>query len=1174
MWTSEQQAAIAIRHANLLVSAAAGSGKTAVLVERVIQLILSGETEVDKLLVVTYTNAAAGEMRERIEKAVTEAIENKRGDVKLLSEQLKKLNRSSIKTFHAFCLDVIRSHFQLIDIDPSFRMINDSEKMIMIEDALDEVLESAYESLEPDFVSLVEAFSGNRNDVKLRQMVLQLYGFILAHPDPLSFLATQWEIYEGDSHPVRQEWSNILLNHFRELIDNGLEHIEAAIDICHMPGGPTPYIKTLQSDHEKLLALKEASEIGLKALSLAVENLKFDRIATIKKDEKDLYSEAFIIKVKEFTRDKVVKKQVVDVIKNFFAYKALDQFEEEMALQAPVVKALAQLTASFYEVFSARKRENNLMDFSDLEHFAVAVLQNEKVCELYRTQFDYIFVDEYQDASAIQEYIVNAIKRKGNVFMVGDVKQSIYKFRLADPTLFLQKYKTFTHVDTLLKGQKSDPFVFQKVNAYLKQCDEEQFVRIDLRSNFRSRPSLLNDVNDIFENIMSETIGDVAYDAAAKLYGKMHFEETEGPYVEALVISKKDLSDEETDHLELLKSDEIEARVVAGKIKKLIGTPIYFPKIQAVKRCRYKDITLLLRSTRSWSATIEQVFIDEGIPLYAESQTGYFDTLEIKWLMAMLKAIDNPLDDEAFLTVLHSPLFGIGLNDLALVKAATPEIPFYYYKITDERVKSEVSEKTHSILCDVVDKFKKWRHYTTYKPLEEVLWTVLNETLFLAYVSSMPGGISRVANVELLVERAGALRKSNFFSLSHFIEFIEQMIAADGDMGIAKSASEQDDVVKLMSIHKSKGLEFPVVFVMGLGRKFNQMDTTGDMMLHKTLGLAMPYVNLELRTKTKTLPQFALKEKIKRETLSEEMRVLYVGLTRAVDRLILVATVSDAAKKQVLWEEDLSVHRRHHSEGFADWVMPNLNASVVTIFEPKDIVLDEVKAQNSYKSQVALLEEKSKAYTVQDLKWLDDRLALNIEHTIQLKPLKVSVSDLKKTEGLDLVWQRPLFMEEQVAQKAMSRGSAIHKVFEQIAFEKIETLNDTKDQLEILLSSGRIDAETYQMFNSHKFMAFIKSDLGIRLKRAKQIHRETPFVLLEADQLIQGIIDLYFEEEDGLVLVDYKTDGLKGRTLEAVAAPYENQMRYYEKALTTLTGLKVKEKVIYFIELETVYKVV
>lgn len=1173
MWTSEQQAAIALRHANLLVSAAAGSGKTAVLVERVIQLILSGETEVDKLLVVTYTNAAAGEMRERIEKAVTEAIENKRGDVRMLSEQLKKLNRSSIKTFHAFCLDVIRSHFQLIDIDPSFRMINDSEKMIMVEEALDSVFEKAYEVLEPDFVTLVEAFSGNRNDVKLRQMVLQLYGFILAHPDPLNFLEMQWAIYEEASHPVRQEWSDILLNHFRELIDNGLEHIEAAIDICHTPGGPTPYIKTLQSDHEKLVGLKEASEIGLKALSLSVGSLKFDRIATIKKDEKDLYSEALIAKVKDFTRDKVVKKQVVEVIKNFFAYKSLEQFEEEIVLQAPIVKALAKLTGSFYEVFSAQKRENNLMDFSDLEHFAVAVLKHEKVCALYKDQFDYIFVDEYQDASAIQEYIVNAIKRKGNVFMVGDVKQSIYKFRLADPTLFLQKYKTFTHVDTLIKGLKVEPLAFHKVNEHLKQCEEEQFVRIDLRSNFRSRPSVLDDVNGIFENIMSETIGDVAYDAAAKLYGKMHFEETESPYVEAMVISKKDLTDEETDHLELIKSDEIEARVVAGKIKKLIGSPIYFPKTQSTKRCRYKDITLLLRSTRSWSATLEQVFIDEGIPLYAESQTGYFDTLEIKWLMAMLKAIDNPLDDEAFLTVLHSPLFRIDLNDLALVKAITPEIPFYYYKISDERVKSEVSDNTHRLFGDIVDKFEKWRYYTTYKPLEDVLWAVVNETRFLAYVSSMPGGISRMANVELLIERAGALRKSNFFSLSHFIEFIEQMIAADGDMGIAKSAGEQDDVVKLMSIHKSKGLEFPVVFVMGLGRKFNQMDTSGDIMLHKALGLAMPYVDLELRTKTKSLAQFALKEKIKRETLSEEMRVLYVGLTRAVDRLFLVATVADAAKKQVLWEEEMSVHRRHHSEGFADWVIPNLDPSVVTVYEPKDIVLDEVKAQNSYKAQVALLEEKATACSAETLMWLNERLKFNIDHELQLKPLKVSVSDLKKSESLELVWQRPVFLEEQVVQKAMTRGTAIHKVFERIDFVSIHTIQEAKTHLEQLLKNQYIDEETYQMFNIYKFMAFINSELGIRLKRAKQIYRETPFVFLEDGQFIQGIIDLYFEEEDGLVLVDYKTDGLKGRTLDEVASPYVDQMRYYEKALSTLTGCKVKEKVIYFIDMEAAYKI-
>lgn len=1177
MWTSEQKSAIELRHANLLVSAAAGSGKTAVLVERVIQLILSGETQVDKLLVVTYTNAAAGEMRERIEVAIENAIENKRGDVKMLSEQLKKLGRSSIKTFHSFCLDVIRSHFQLLDIDPSFRMINDSEKMILIETALDEILEEAYETLDPAFVSLVEGFSGNRNDLRLRKMILQLYGFILAHPDPLAFLAYHGEVYGQKEHPVRKMWADIMLEHFRLLLDNALEHLSHAMELCGLPGGPEPYIKTLQSDYEKVMGLKEASEIGLKALELSVETLKFDRLASIKKDEKDLYDEDLIQSVKSYTRDKVVKKQVVQVIKDFFDYKKVDTLTEEIDQMRPFVEALSQLTLAFYHRYAAMKREGNLMDFSDLEHFAVTVLNHENIAETFKLQFDYIFVDEYQDASAIQEHIVNAIKRPNNVFMVGDVKQSIYKFRLADPTLFLQKYKAFTHIDALCERVCRGELNTEKINGFLKVQEEESFVRIDLRSNFRSRPSVLNEVNGIFENIMSEDLGDVAYDKAAKLYGKMHFEDTQSPYLEMALVSKKALSEEDgtedVDLLEDLKSEDLEARVIARKIKDCLGTPLYFPKTQTKRACRYKDITVLMRSTRSWSVALEQVFIEEGIPLYTESQTGYFDTLEIKWLMALLKVIDNPLNDEAFLTVMHAPFFGFSLETLAYIKSVTPDIPYYYYKIQEEGIKACVSEGTFEHLMGFFQKLEKWKAWSLYKPVEDFLWRILSETGFMAYVTAMPGGTMRAANVTLLIERASELRRSNLFSLSHFVRFIEQMIEASGDMGIAKSAGEQEDVVKLMSIHKSKGLEFPVVIVGGLGRKFNQMDTTGDLVLHKDLGIAMPMVDLELRTKTKTLPQFALKEKIKRETLSEEMRVLYVGLTRAVDRMILVATVSDVTKKQVLWAEPLHMHRLIHAEGFADWIVPNLSPSAITVYEPKDIAIGEIEDDQAAKNALRKLEERVQEVKAFDRQWMDARMRLRNEKDLQLKPLKISVSDMKNEASQMIEMKRPNFLLENADEKAMSRGTLIHQIFEKLPLDREMSIKDIERLLLEWTENGFLEASLVESVNLFKIKAFLDSQLGIRIRKSPRIYKETPFVLLHDEQLVQGVIDLYFEEEDQWVLVDYKTDGLKGRTLDEVAKPYLPQLSLYKNAIEQLTGKKVKESFIYFIEMEKVYKV-
>lgn len=1166
MWTSEQAAAIELRHANLLISAAAGSGKTAVLVERVIQLILNAETSVDRLLVVTYTNAAAGEMRGRIEKALSEAIEQNRGDKKHLSEQIKLLSHSSIKTFHAFCLDVIRAHFQKIDIDPNFRMINDNERLLMLESAMEDTLERAYEALEPAFVQLVEAFSGNRDDLKLRKMILQLYQFILAHPNPKTFLDAQRAVYADETHPVRQQWAQVITAHFQQLIENGIEHIEEAIELCQYPGGPTPYIATLQSDREKLRSLEEAAAVGMRALEQTVADLKLDRIASIRKADRDQYDEGLIEQVKGYCRDKVVKKQVLEVIKNFFSYKSYDRFNEEIQALQPHIDALCDLTEDFMRRYTSAKRAENLMDFSDLEHFAIEILDDAAIAALYRAQFDFIFVDEYQDASAIQEHIVQAIKRMGNVFMVGDVKQSIYKFRLADPNLFIEKYKRFTHYDTLSKKGEKTP---EAVNAYLSEQLDEQFVRVDLRCNFRTRPEVLDSVNNVFENIMSEALGDIVYDDAAKLYGKMAFEDTGAPAVTATVISKKGI-EEEDDVLTFLKTDEIEARHIAHMIKKTVGTPVYFPKEKQLKPCRYADIAVLLRSTKSWTPVFEQVFIEEGVPLYTESQTGYFDTLEIKWLMALLKTIDNPLNDLELLTVLRSPFVGLDINALAAIKTAAPEGAYY------DKVNALASGDGPSAekLTVFLKRLKIWQKQARYLPLDELLWTVIETSDIAAYVSCMPGGVARCNNLALLVERAVGLKQSKLFTLPYFIAFIEEMIASNGDMGTSKNVGEGEDVVKLMSIHKSKGLEFPIVILSGLGRKFNQLDTTGDFIYHKQLGLALPFVDVSLRTKTKTLPQFALKEQIKRETLSEEMRVLYVGMTRAVDRMIVVTTVADAKKRITAWERPYSPHGLYHATGFCDWVQPTFMAdeTVVTAFvEPSDLVTDEVVLSRRQDEQLAALQLKC---LEADSTWVTPRFKMPPRGLSGQMPVKRSVSELKEDSRQTVVLaEAPSFVKPTPEMQSAKIGEVVHALLERLPFREIDDLSGLKSFVEDTCTRLGGDPDIYGKINLFKILAFLKSDLGIRIKTAQAVYRETPFVYEESGQLVQGVVDLYFEEADGFVVVDYKTDGLKGRTLDEVVAPHGAQVSYYARAIEGITGKKVKEKYIYFINLEKVYRV-
>lgn len=1180
-WTLEQQAAIDLRNTNILVSAAAGSGKTAVLVERITRLILNKETEVDRILVVTYTNAAAGEMRSRIEEALAEAIESHEADGIALHDQIKLLNRANIKTFHAFCLDIIRNHFQSVNLDPNFRLTRDTDRLILIEQALDEVLETSYEEPTQNFENIVEAFSGNRNDEKLRLMIKQLYNFILSQPYPVKWLEYQMEAYSNTDHPLRTLWEKILLEQISDKIEGAIQLLQKASELCLEPGGPEPYIPTFTSEIQMFKRLAESAQIGLKALEMTMTGAKFERIASIKKNERELYDEALIIEVKDVIRDKMVKKQIFEGMKKFFDYKKVDRYESEMPALSEMLKELCRLTLAFEERFSELKRSKNLMDFNDLEHFAIKILEDPRICEVYRDKLDYIFVDEYQDSSAIQETIVKRIKRKNNLFMVGDVKQSIYKFRLADPELFIEKYKSYTHFDALIEDIDDSDLVIKKLNLKLTQDDSEQFIRIDLKNNFRTRTDILDQVNTVFEQIMSEKLGDVAYDHTAKLYGKMHFEETGGPYVEVNILSKKPLDDEaEDDDAENeMRTDELEARAIANKIKAMIGTTLYFPKEKVSRGCRYKDIVVLLRSSKSWTPTFEHVFMEEGVPLYADSQTGYFDALEIKMLVELLKIIDNPLQDLPLLTVLRSPVVGLEVEEIAKLKILTVGTHFYYYKCKRVVEDSNIEFSSKLRLEEFLMQLEDWRDKARYLPLDELIWDVMQTSGYFNYVIAMPGGVARQANLKLLVDRATDLKNSRLFTLSHFINFIDQMTSTSGDMGVASSIGEDEDVVRLMSIHKSKGLEFPVVILSGLGRKFNLMDTYGDLILHKNLGVGLSHVDLNLRVKSKSLPQFVLKEEMKRETLSEEMRVLYVGLTRAVDRMILFATVNDLSAKSSAWEREINYYALYSSGGFVDWIMPAMGTNgAVTINggSETNLVQTEKKVEHN---QITRYEfwEKIKEAIPGTLK-VDEAIEMRLSYELpqidkNFKPLKVSVSEKKRAMD-DSVYSAPelsaipVFLKSEQPLSSMEKGTAMHKVLERIDLRVEHSLETVKIVIENLRKSNILSEKEGEHISAQKILSFLNNEMGIRLRQSINIHKERPFVLMDDEQLVQGVIDLYFEEEDGFVLIDYKTDHVGKKTLSELSDRYGIQLQYYKKAIETLSNKSVKEMHLYYFDVD------
>lgn len=585
---------------------------------------------------------------------------------------------------------------------------------------------------------------------------------------------------------------------------------------------------------------------------------------------------------------------------------------------------------------------------------------------------------------------------------------------------------------------------------------------------------------------------------------------------------------------------------------------------------------ILLRSLKSWTPVFEQVFLEEGIPLYADSQTGYFDTLEIKWLMSVLKVVDNPYNDLDWLIVMRSPLVGLPIETLSALKEIPTEKPFYY-----ERCKTFAS--TNQMGSDAVKKFicdlKRWQAAATYMPLDALIWQIVYETGLADYVSAMPGGTSREANIKLLVDRAVALKQSKLFGLPHFIHFIDEMIKNKGDMGIATTLGEGEDVVRLMSIHKSKGLEFPVVIIGGMGRKFNMMDTTGDLLLHKNLGIALSHVSLDLRTKTKTLPQFSVKEQMKIETLSEEMRVLYVGLTRAVDRLIVFSTVSDGEKKKQQWSRPLTHHALYHASGFCDWLMPVWMTHPLVHTEwlsMSDLAREEARVELTNQKKLAhwqnlFHQAKDKALP----QWVEKQLG----HVYDIRekgyrPIKVSVSSLKNNAiqpNFDLV-PAPAFLTKAETPSALEKGNAFHRVLECIHYQADYDLNAVKSFLKQLVDEGRLTQMAYESVSAEKIMSFLGSDLGIRIKRAIRYYKEVPFVLAMEGQLIQGVIDLYFETPEGVVLVDFKTDAIKGRSIKALADKYAFQLSYYAHAIERLSGRPVIEKGIYFIEAQAYHR--
>lgn len=982
-WTDSQWRAVVRRGRNLLVAAAAGSGKTAVLVERIIRRVSDEEdpVDVDRLLVATFTKAAAAEMRQRIGEALEKALYGL-PDSAHLKRQLSLLNRASITTLHSFCMEVIRRYFHTIGLDPGFRVADDTEAALIRQEELESLLEERYgEAPEGDpFWTLADWYGGDRSDAPLLALVERLYEASRSHPFPDRWLAEMCSMFrtagtgedgtEGLEQLHGHPWFSSLLKDVALELDGAAALLGEALELCGRPGGPAPYASSLEEEIRLVAAAADAGKEGWAALYEAFGAVAFGRLKPVKGDTLD---KALQERVKEL---RSTAKEKLQRLREELFVRTPQEYLAELGRLAPVVDELCNLTKEFAERYSAAKRDKGLLDFADLEHMCLAILgkagDGEELTPTaaalaYREQFVEVMLDEYQDTNLVQETIVGLISRPlpGNRFMVGDVKQSIYRFRLAEPGLFLAKYRDYRPGDAAASVPGE---------------------RIDLARNFRSRRQVVDAVNVLFRRMMRAAVAEMDYDRDAELVYGAGFPEPEGldagagpDYTAELVLVDKadapaggvtdfgsdgeGASDGEEDvsrlsgggdgtetsngitlwetEREELETAQLEARYIGGRIRAMTGmdggTPFSVTERDGSRRsARFRDVVILLRATRGWAPAFMEELALMGIPAYADIDTGYFTATEVETLLSLLKVIDNPRQDIPLAAVLRSPLVGLSADELAQVRLADRQGDYYsaleaWVKQAEEQEKVEADDRAapspillpygvsaggtafresaasaaeHQKMPVLQAKLKQfrerlavWRRDAVQGDLSALISDIYRETGYYDYVGGLPGGTQRQANLRALYDRARQYEKTSFRGLFRFLRFVERMREGGGDLGTARTLGEQEDIVRIMSIHKSKGLEFPVVFVGGTAKGFNMMDLNGAFLIHKELGFGPRYKDEELQAVYPTLPQLAIRRRLRMETLAEEMRVLYVALTRAKEKLVLVGTVPSAAKR-------------------------------------------------------------------------------------------------------------------------------------------------------------------------------------------------------------------------------------------------------------------------------------
>lgn len=1240
-WTKEQQAVIDSRNSNLLVAAAAGSGKTAVLVERIIQMITDKENpiDIDKLLVVTFTNAAASEMRERIGDAIGKALD-KNPENKHLQNQLVLLNKASITTIHSFCLEVIKSNFHKINLDPNFRIGDTTECTILKQEAIEEVFEALYVEQNEGFLNLVESYAEKKGDSNLQDIILGIYNFSMASPNPkewLDYSAEQFNIDDNFDFS-KSIWANSILDTVYMEIEGIESSMEKSLEELYGIEELDTYLPKFRNDYEGIKRILDACDTkndnAWNDTFIAMSSMEFENytkgVKRLPKDAPD-----YIADIKKRADDvrKNAKKTVQDMVSSIFR-KENDDIKQEIKYLYNIVKSISDIVIKFEEAYSNKKRDKNIIDFNDIEHFALKILiQKDEngndipsdIALSYRDKFYEIFIDEYQDSNFVQEVLLSNIAKikTPNRFMVGDVKQSIYRFRQAKPEIFLKKYSDY---DT------------EKGSLHRK---------IMLYKNFRSREEVVNCANYIFENTMSKQIGDIDYTEEERLNLGAIFKENEndnaivgGASEIHIIQTKSNLSDLKDDkEKDLHEEDEeeidniqIEARMVGKIIKDMMSISedgkiqmVYDKRLDDYRPVEFKDIVILLRATSAWAPVFADELMNMDIPTYADIGIGYFDTVEIKTIMSLLQVIDNPMQDIPLLAVLKSPIFGFTPEELIDIRVEDTQRTFYEALESYSKYDNEIGNKS----LDFLNKLQDYKDKSLYMSTDEFLWYIYTKTGYFAYVGALPGGSQRQANLKILFERAKQFEETSFKGIFNFINFISKLKKSNTDMGSAKTLGENANVVRIMSIHKSKGLEFPVVICSGMGKNFNNQDFRKSILYHHDLGYGPELVDYKRRISYPSIAKEALKSRINIENLSEEMRVLYVAFTRPKEKLIITGSSRDINKSITSWSNGIdsngpiSKYKILKGKSFLDWIMPSVlkHKDLENIREIADIELDYInnhpskwKAKVWYKEDVILEtkeneEEKSVRDTLENLdidkpstcyyEKIKEKLDYKYQYEASTeKPASISVTEIKKiqnsyeeelTQDLfnnNIVLKKPLFMQEETEDKitGAEKGSIVHLIMELIDFSKINTIDEIKEQINQFINKNIITEKQSTVINPYKIHKFFKSNVGQRMLKSSFVKREQAIYaqiklkdvyiyedLIKDDNInyddetimLRGIIDAYFEEDEKIVIVDYKTDFVNNENKEEVISRYKKQLDLYAEVVENLTGKEVKEKYIY-----------